>query len=212
MLFNSLNFNILKKAVRIIIMENKFTFKELVIVFLTQNLPSLILAILLFAGGIVLLFLKIPGWSLFLGLPAVQIGLVLLIFTFESINRKRSSQTIENYHLVDCLICGRQTMAPKYIEKRICDNCQVKIAQKLKTALITVYIIVTIPLTLALVNKNQELRRQAAEASPTPTPSLTPTPTSLPAESPNPMREFTTRIPQNSSTSGVPEDFTPEMH
>lgn len=151
-------------------MATKFPLKEFLVEFLTKNLPALLLASLLFGGGIILLFLKIPGWSLFLGLPAVQIGIILLIFTFEGLTRKKSPLPFEEYHLVDCLICKRQTLAPKFMEKRICDDCQMKIAQRLKAALVTIYLLVTIPLTLALVQKNQEFRKKALEATPTPTP------------------------------------------
>jgi hypothetical protein len=155
-------------------MATKFPLKEFLVEFLTKNLPSLLLASFLFGGGIILLFLKIPGWSLFLGLPAVQIGIILLIFTFEGLTRKKSPLPSEEYHLVDCLICDRQALAPKFMEKRICDDCQVKIAQRLKAALVTIYLLVTIPLTLALVQKNQELRKKALEITPTPTPTLIP--------------------------------------
>lgn len=42
--------------------------------FLTRKLPLIFLSLVLFAGGIALLALRIPGWGLVLGLPAVQGG------------------------------------------------------------------------------------------------------------------------------------------
>lgn len=41
----------------------------------------------LFIGGIVLLALRYPFWSLFLGLPSVQIGIVLIILTFDKLSQ-----------------------------------------------------------------------------------------------------------------------------
>jgi len=166
-------------------MASQFPFRQYLIEFLTKNLPSLFLGTLLFGGGILLLALKIPGWSLFLGLPAIQIGIVVLILVFEGLSRKKSGLATEEYHFVTCLVCQRQTLAPKFMEKRICDDCQVRIAGKLKTALVAVYILFTIPLTLALVQKNQELRQKAAEITPTPTPTPTSTPTPTP-----PFKQF----------------------
>jgi hypothetical protein len=140
-----------------------FSLKEVVIEFFTKSLLLFLLSLVFFVGGIVLLALQIPGWSLFLGLPAVQIGIVCLIFTFEAISRQKSTLPSKEYHLVDCLVCGRQTMAPKYIQKKICDNCQVKIAQRLKAAFVVIFILFTIPMAFSLVRGSQELRRKAVE-------------------------------------------------
>ena len=46
-----------------------------------KQIGSIVLASTLFLGGILLLSLHLPGWSLILGLPAVQIGIVFLIFS-----------------------------------------------------------------------------------------------------------------------------------
>ena len=42
--------------------------------------------LLLFAGGF---------WGYFLGIPAVQIGIVFIIFTFEKLSREASNEDIE---------------------------------------------------------------------------------------------------------------------
>jgi len=132
-----------------------------------KKLPSLFIASLLFIGGIILLSLKITGWSLFLGLPATQIGLVLLIFSFDSFGRKK--ETEGDYHLIPCLLCHRQTLTPKYIDKKICESCQVKIAQRVKVAFLALYVLAIIPLSLSLVGKRQEIRMKAKEIAPVPT-------------------------------------------
>lgn len=142
-------------------MAPKLLIKDLLTEFFIKSLPSLLVSFLLFGGGIVLLALRIPGWSLFLGLPSVQIGIVFLIYTFESVGRRRSVLPTEEYHFVSCLVCGQQTQAPKYIQKRICDDCQVKIAQKVKLAAITIYLLITVPLTLSLMGEPRDLKEKA---------------------------------------------------
>lgn len=91
---------------------------------------QLFLSLVLFVGGIVLLALRIPGWSLFLGLPAVQIGIVLLIFTFDEIARYRVGP--ESLKMISCSVCGEPTPAPSWQKEKICEKCQQKIAKKLK--------------------------------------------------------------------------------
>lgn len=147
-------------------MASKFPFKKFLVEFITKTLPAVLISALLFFGGIALLFLKIPGWSLLLGLPAVQIGIVLLIFAFEAVGRKKSVLPSEEYHMVTCLVCGQQVPAPKYIRKRMCDDCQVKIAQNVKKGLIVFYLFFTTFLTVSLVAENQDLREKALEQSP----------------------------------------------
>ena len=52
---------------------------------LTLILATLI-SITLFIGGIILILSQIPFWSLFLGIGAIQIGIVFLIFTYEKLS------------------------------------------------------------------------------------------------------------------------------
>lgn len=48
---------------------------------------QLITAIILFIGGIAIIFTKIPFWSLFLGIPSIQGGIVMMIFSFDRLSR-----------------------------------------------------------------------------------------------------------------------------
>lgn len=48
---------------------------------------SFVIAIALFGGGLILFLSKNSFWSLFLGIPAVQIGIVLLIFTYDRLSK-----------------------------------------------------------------------------------------------------------------------------
>jgi len=84
----------------------------------------------LFAGGITLLALRIPGWSLFLGLPAVQVGIVFLIFTFDELFRTKIGPN--SLQMVHCSVCGKLTPVPYWQKEKICEECQKEIAKKLK--------------------------------------------------------------------------------
>lgn len=48
---------------------------------------SFVISLVLFAGGLVLFLSRSSFWSLFLGIPAVQIGIVFLIFTYDRLSK-----------------------------------------------------------------------------------------------------------------------------
>ncbi|HUS60008.1 MAG TPA: hypothetical protein VMX76_01350 [Nevskiaceae bacterium] len=104
--------------------------KQVFTKFVTKTIPALLLSFGLFAGGIALLALRIPGWSLILGLPAVQVGIIFLIFTFDEIARSKVGP--DNLHSVPCSVCGKSTLAPEWQKEKICEECQKKVAKKLK--------------------------------------------------------------------------------
>lgn len=62
----------------------------------TRAVLSVIVSLTLFLGGIFLLALKIPFWGLFLGLPAVQIGIVLSIFAFDRLSQEEIEEELES--------------------------------------------------------------------------------------------------------------------
>jgi hypothetical protein len=103
--------------------------KNTLLKFFTKSLPSIFLSLSLFAGGIALLALRIPGWSLILGLPAVQIGLIFLIFTFDEIARNKVGP--DSLHLISCSVCGKPILAHQWESEKICIACQKKVSQKL---------------------------------------------------------------------------------
>lgn len=96
----------------------------------TKTLPTLILSLTLFIGGIWLLISKIPDWSLFLGIPATQVGIILLIFTFDEINKKKNLP--DDYHLIPCSVCRKPTPAPIDQQEKICLECRTRIKLKIK--------------------------------------------------------------------------------
>ncbi|MBU0618693.1 hypothetical protein KKD62_00490 [Patescibacteria group bacterium] len=99
--------------------------------FFISTLPAFFLSFVLFIGGIGLLYLRIPKWSLFLGVPTIQLGIIFLILTFDKIIQSRTSP--ERLHIIPCSICNNPT--PISLDKKgaICDICRQKMAKKLKT-------------------------------------------------------------------------------
>ena len=63
----------------------------------TKLIFSAIVSLALFIGGIVLLALRIPFWGLFLGLPATQIGIILLIFSFDRLSQEEIEEELKNF-------------------------------------------------------------------------------------------------------------------
>lgn len=84
----------------------------------------------LLAGGVFLLYLRIPGWSLILGLPATQIGIIFLILTFDEIVRGKVGPN--SLHMIPCSVCGKLTLVSTWQKEKICEECQRKIAKKLR--------------------------------------------------------------------------------
>jgi hypothetical protein len=88
------------------------------------------ICLVLLGGGIIILALRIAGWSLFLGLPMILFGVVFLIFTFDHLARNKFGK--ESLQIVLCSVCGRPTPSPCWQNENICPECEKKIAQKLK--------------------------------------------------------------------------------
>ncbi|MFC1711624.1 hypothetical protein ACFLZ1_03510 [Patescibacteria group bacterium] len=92
---------------------------------LLTKLMTILINCTLFIGGIYILSMRIPVWSLLLGFPATQIGLVALIFTFDATLRKRIGP--DSFYMDICSICGKfciSTQKPE--EEAICIDCATK--------------------------------------------------------------------------------------
>lgn len=61
----------------------------------TRNILLSLISVSLFGGGIALLSSRVEFWSLFLGLPATQIGIIFLILIFERLSKKTLNEEIE---------------------------------------------------------------------------------------------------------------------
>jgi hypothetical protein len=107
------------------------SFKQLFSNLITKTIPAIVLSLVLFFGGVWLLALRIPGWSLFLGLPAVQIGIIFLIFTFDEVMRGKVGS--DSLQMLSCSVCGKPTLAPAWQKEKICGECKRKRAKKTRT-------------------------------------------------------------------------------
>lgn len=97
---------------------------------LVKFILEIIICLSLLGGGIILLALRIPGWSLLMGLPLTVLGNIFLIFTIDAVARKKLGQ--ESLQTVLCSICGQPTPAPTWQNEKICLVCEEKLATKLK--------------------------------------------------------------------------------
>lgn len=128
-----------------------------------EDFGLLFLSVVLFTGGIFILSAKIAFWSLFLGIASIQIGIVLIILTFDSFIKRKSGRLTDEYKTLNCLVCRAPTFVPRYQRTAICNDCQVRISKTFKTAILVVFALVTLTASVGLVSQNQDLRRQAAE-------------------------------------------------
>lgn len=88
-----------------------------------------LIPIVLLAGGLFLLDLRIFGWSLFFGLPTTVAGVALLIFTYDEVMGKKIGEIPPRFaesKAVNCFICGRETprIPGEWVEDTICPKCK----------------------------------------------------------------------------------------
>ncbi len=100
----------------------KNNLKVFLVEFIISDLPCIFLSLALFLGGIWVLSLNIPGWSLFLGLILIPTGAALTIFTLDKVSRNRI--TPPNFDLVKCQVCGRKTYVEEGEKEVICGQCR----------------------------------------------------------------------------------------
>ncbi|AKM83142.1 hypothetical protein A2422_03825 [Candidatus Woesebacteria bacterium RIFOXYC1_FULL_31_51] len=89
-----------------------------------KQISRYIAPMILFAGGVWLLSLRIPGWSMILGLPAIQIGIIFVIFNFD--NSSKEILDLSRYHIVKCDICNDPTAAPMGEIHEVCPSCRTR--------------------------------------------------------------------------------------
>lgn len=127
-----------------------------------REVAIFMLAVGLFAGGVILLYLKIPFWSLLLGIGSVQVGIVLMIVTFDFLIRRGNKPLTDDYKSVGCVVCGAPTFVPKYTNVTMCDNCQVRAVRAFKAAGFLVFTVFTLAGGVYLAGQNQNIAEQAA--------------------------------------------------
>lgn len=95
----------------------------------THDLPCIILSLALFLGGIWLLSLHIPGWSLLFGLIITPIGFAFVVFTLDEVARNVIIPS--PFRPVRCNVCGRTTYTRESEEEVICSRCRKDISKKI---------------------------------------------------------------------------------
>lgn len=95
----------------------------------THDLPCILLSLALFFGGIWLLSLRIPGWSLFFGLMITPIGFVFVVFTLDEVARNVIIPS--PFRPARCNVCGKMTYAREGKEDVICGRCREDISEKI---------------------------------------------------------------------------------
>ncbi len=128
-----------------------------------QSLGMIIISLALLIAGVALLFIQVPFWSLVYGLPAVFLGIMMTILTFNEVAKNRVAE-IGEYHQIACRVCGKSTLAPYLIEKTVCVDCQYKMAQKLQIGILVAIAVLAIPLTFTLTQQVQVLYQSAHES------------------------------------------------
>lgn len=128
-----------------------------------EDFGLLMLSASLFIGGAYILSLKIAFWSLFLGIASVQIGIILIILTFDAFIKRKTKPVTEDYKTLACLVCKTATFVPKYARTSICDSCQVKIATTFKGALVIIFALAGLGTGIVLVGQRQQYVEKAQE-------------------------------------------------
>jgi hypothetical protein len=91
-----------------------------------------IIPIVFLAAGIVILALRMPGWSLLLGLPLTIFGTVFLIYTYDEVVRKTFAPILPG--VTKCSVCGKPTpISPGTdLEDAVCTSCKREIKEGIK--------------------------------------------------------------------------------
>jgi len=103
--------------------------KHALIQFIVNDLPSTILSLALFLGGIWILSLRIPGWSLLWGLILTPTGAALTVFTLDKVSRNKIAPPF--FQLTKCKVCGRKTYSKEGEKGIVCGHCRKDILKKI---------------------------------------------------------------------------------
>lgn len=90
--------------------------------FTISDLPVVILSLALFLGGIWILSLKIPGWSLFFGLVITPVGFAFCVYALDDIARNVVAPP--PFKPTKCNVCGKITYAKEGAKDIICAHCR----------------------------------------------------------------------------------------
>ena len=95
--------------------------------YLIKLVARIIMPIIMLIGGIILLSLHLPGWSIILGLPVSIFGVIFMIYTYDEVITK--SVVNKEKDLKMCPICKKVYPVGKNgrTEDFICNDCREKI-------------------------------------------------------------------------------------
>lgn len=125
-----------------------------------QNSGLVIISLGLLFGGVAILNTQIPFWSLVYGIPAVFLGIVISIITFNELAKSHWTAAAE-YHQIPCRICHKMTLVPMLVESTVCSDCQYKMAMKLQIGFLIFLALIALPVTFHLSQQEQDLRQNA---------------------------------------------------
>jgi len=97
--------------------------------FIIRDIPSMILSLALFLGGIWLLAIRIPGWSLLFGLIFTPMGAAFMVFTLDGVARNRIAPP--SFKSAECRVCGKKTYSKENVEDAICNRCRENIGEEI---------------------------------------------------------------------------------
>jgi len=129
---------------------------------LFQNTGLIIISLGLLYGGITLVQTQIPFWNLVYGLPAVFLGILTTLITFNELTKNQTAR-VNEYHLVPCIICKKETLTPHLIDRVVCPDCQYKMAVKLQMGALVFFLLLAIPVTYHVTQQIQDIRQNAKE-------------------------------------------------
>ena len=131
---------------------------------LFQNTGLIIISLGLLYGGVAIIKSEIPFWNLVYGLPAISMGILMALVTFNELTKNQTAKASE-YHLIACAICKKETLAPLLIERVTCTDCQYKMAVKLQMGALVFFLLLALPVTYHLSQQAQDIRQNAQEKS-----------------------------------------------
>ncbi len=130
-----------------------------------QNIGLIVISLGLLYGGVAIVKSEIPFWNLVYGLPAISMGILMTLVTFNELTKNQTAKANE-YHLIPCAICKKETLTPLLIERVTCADCQYKMAVKLQMGALVFLLLLAIPVTYHLSQQAQDIRQNAKEQSP----------------------------------------------
>ena len=110
--------------------------KRLFIVNIIKIIGRVLIPLVLFSGGLFLIYLHIYGWGIVIGFPITIIGAGLLIFTYDDILTQKIGEVPPRFFepkYAKCHFCGKKVVLPEgeWAEDAICSECEAKQQKKI---------------------------------------------------------------------------------